>query len=416
MKFILSLLLTLFIAASSAQVIKNNQIIIGNTDNVSSKILNEKRKIWVYVPPAGDDTIYAKNRYPVVYVLDGDAHFAGLTAMTRHLAQTDNALCPKMIVVGIPNTNRTRDLTPTNSIIGPDGKRMEWLKASGGGEKFVAFMEKELIPHIDSLYPTAPYKILIGHSFGGLTVMNILVNHKEMFNAYVAIDPSMWWDSRRLLNQAKEVLKQQNYKGQSLYLAIANTMADGMDTMKVRKDTSSENGHIRSILDLADILKNTTKTDGLNFAYRYYTDDDHPSVPFIAEYDAIRFLFRFYAFPKSDVIALSDVKSKTDPVQLIQKQYDKLSAVMGYKVLPPGETLNTLGYYYLQNGAPGKAFSVFNLNIQNYPQSFNVYDTMGDYYSTQNNKAQTIVYYNKALKLHENPETREKLNKLLVKK
>ncbi|HEX3386461.1 MAG TPA: alpha/beta hydrolase-fold protein, partial [Mucilaginibacter sp.] len=91
-----------------------------------------------------------------------------------------------------PNTNRMRDLTPTN--VPPD-------KSSGGGEKFTDFIKTELMPHIDSIYPTASYKMLIGHSLGGLMAINTLINHPEMFNAYVAIDPSMWWDDRKLLNR-----------------------------------------------------------------------------------------------------------------------------------------------------------------------------------------------------------------------
>ncbi|QJD94769.1 alpha/beta hydrolase [Mucilaginibacter robiniae] len=107
-----------------------------------------------------------------------------------------------MIVVAITNTDRTRDLTPTNSLTEPGGKHNEEFKNSGGGEQFISFIEKELMPHVDSLYPTALYKVLIGHSFGALTVVKVLINHTKLFNAYVAIDPSMWWDQQKLLQQA----------------------------------------------------------------------------------------------------------------------------------------------------------------------------------------------------------------------
>ena len=85
-----------------------------------------------------------------------------------------NTVCPKMIVVGIPNTNRMRDLTPTT----PEGEQFYIDSSastnSGGGEKFISFIEKELIPHIESNYPTQPYRMLIGHSLGGLMVMHAL--------------------------------------------------------------------------------------------------------------------------------------------------------------------------------------------------------------------------------------------------
>src|SRR6201999_1400890 len=100
-------------------------------------------------------------------------------------------------------------------------------RGTGGGENFTAFIEKELMPHIDSLYPTAPYRILIGHSLGGLMVINTMVNHPNLFSAYIAIDPSMWWDDRKLLQQTATVLTREKFTGKTLFLAIANTMPAG---------------------------------------------------------------------------------------------------------------------------------------------------------------------------------------------
>lgn len=413
MKLALFIVLMMIMGAANAQTIKDNQVILGRTDSIKSKILGEKRKVWVYMP---NGAIESKQRYPVVYLLDGDAHFPSVTGMIQQLSEVNgNTVCPDMIVVAIPNTDRTRDLTPTNSMLDPQGKTVDDFKTSGGGEKFTAFIEKELIPHIDSLYPTAPYKILIGHSFGGLTVMNIVVNHPDMFNAYVAIDPSMWWDGRKLLNQAHQVLMQKKYEGKSLFLGIANTMPADMDTGRVRKDTSGTTAHIRSILDLADVLK-SNHGNGLNFDYKYYNDDNHGSVPLIAEYDALHFLFGFYKFPKGTDAKLFDPAAKIDIGNLFSTHYSDISKHMGYQVLPPEGEMNGLGYYFMQSKAPAKAFALFNLNIQNYPNSYNVYDSMGDYYNDQKDKTKAIEYYTKALKLKDNKETKEKLAKLQAAK
>jgi hypothetical protein len=221
--------LVLLLAACGRPKTENNSITIGKIDSLHSKILGEERKIWVYVPDGAKDT---SKRFPVLYLLDGDAHFSSVVGMIQQLSGVNgNTICPDMIVVGIPNTDRTRDLTPTHSLLYPDGTKSKDLKSSGGGEKFTAFLQKELIPHIDSLYPVAPYKMLVGHSFGGLTVMNIVVHHPDMFNTYVAIDPSMWWDKQKLLNQARDAFQKNNYKGKALYLGVANTMPALMDTL-----------------------------------------------------------------------------------------------------------------------------------------------------------------------------------------
>jgi predicted alpha/beta superfamily hydrolase len=410
MKLLLSLAFIAIVGSATAQTIANRNIIIGRTDSVYSKILHEKRTVWVYLPNGYNPS--GTQKYPVVYLLDGDGHFPSVMGMIQQLSEVNgNTVCPEMIVVGIPNTDRTRDLTPSNSLYGPDGSKVQGFETSGGGEKFVLFIQKELMPHVDSAYAVAPYKILIGHSFGGITAINILLNHTDMFNAYVAIDPSMWWDGRKLLSQARETFKQPKFANKSLYLGIANTMPGDMDTLQVRRDTTGATSHIRSILELKDILQNNPG-NGLRWSYRYYKDDNHGSVPLIAEYDALHFLFNFYKMPAALSDKLFDKNIKFDPAPAFTSYYADISGHMGYKILPPEGLVNELGYYYMQSGVPDRAYSLFALNITNYPQSANVYDSMGDYYDNQKNKDKAIECYTKAFKLGGNPDTKKKLDKL----
>ncbi|HMG68874.1 MAG TPA: alpha/beta hydrolase-fold protein, partial [Chitinophagaceae bacterium] len=178
----------------------DNKIVLGNIESINSGILHEKRKIWIYIPDSYKNNPSTSQRFPVVYLLDGDAHFYSVVGMIQQLSSVNgNSICPEMIVVGIPNTDRTRDLTPTHVAADPPFLDSNSSKNSGGGEQFTSFIEKELMPHIDSLYPTNSFKMLIGHSFGGLMVINTLMHHPKLFNAYVAIDPSMWWDDKKLL-------------------------------------------------------------------------------------------------------------------------------------------------------------------------------------------------------------------------
>lgn len=219
----------------------DNRIIIGKIDSIQSTILNEKRKIWIYVPGGGSLDIYSKQRYPVVYLLDGDGHFSSVVGMMQQLSTVNgNMICPEMIVIGITNTDRTRDLTPTHIDIDPPYMDSASAKTSGGGEKFISFIEKELMPYIESNYPTEPYKMLIGHSFGGLTVMQTFVHHTNLFNSFICIDPSMWWDKQNLLKESKKFLINNKFQGTSLFLGIANTMPEGMNINKVSNDTSAD--------------------------------------------------------------------------------------------------------------------------------------------------------------------------------
>ena len=104
----------------------------------------------------------------------------------------------------------------------------------------MAFIEKELIPYVDSRYPTAPYRVLSGHSLGGLTVMNAFFNHTSLFNAYIAIDPSLWWDGQQWIKKYEVDLPQISFNNKSLFVAIANNIPPGLDTISVMNDICNE--------------------------------------------------------------------------------------------------------------------------------------------------------------------------------
>ena len=402
MKSILYCLLLLISTALRSQ--SDTQIIVGKADHVYSKILNENRQIWVHIPnDYSPDGIFAKQHYPVIYLLDGwEPNFSMVTAIVEQLSGGGGNLSfPKVIVVGLPNTDRTRDLTPTKTKMPPAGMDSMEASRSGGGENLIAFLEKELFPHIDSLYPTAPYKILIGHSLGGLMSLYILTDHTNLFNAYVAIDPSTFWDNRIVLKQIKEKLQQKNLEKNSLFLAIANSMNSGIDTSII--------GPImRCNFQLRDCLK-ADKKSNLVFAVKYYDNYDHMSVPLPAEYDGLRFLFNFYNFnfPYMEFFN-STYKSDT----LLGEHYKMISRRMGYRVSPPEDFINGIAYQLMNLNQLDRAYYFFAMNIENHPDSFNAYDSMGDLFVKKNEKEKAIEYYSRSLQLHESTDTRQKLEKL----
>jgi len=382
-----------------------NQIVIGTIDSLHSTILNETRKIWVYVPPHTSE----KTKYPVLYLLDGDGHFDSVTGMIKQLSTINgNTLTPEMIVVGIPNTDRTRDLTPTHvNIVFGDST---FSKTSGGGNKFFDFIEQELFPFIEKKYPSTSYKTFVGHSLGGLMVIDALVKRPQLFTNYIAIDPSLWWDNQLLLKQADSVLSKNKYDGKSLFVAVANTMDEGMDVKNVTKDTTEVTLHIRSILQFATAT-DTKKDNGLHFGWKYYSDDDHGSVPLIAEYDALRFLFPWYKL--KGLAKFFNPTSKATPedlIAMITSHYENVSTHFGYTVLPPEEFINSIGYAFLST-KPDHAHSLFELNIKNYPASGNVYDSMGDSYLAKADTLKAIELFTKAIEVG-SPATKEKLEKL----
>jgi hypothetical protein len=276
--------------AISAKSIKNRYDRICKGDCLYSNFLGEKRKFWVYLPPSFDGQNPGKQSYPVVYLLDAEEHFRNFTEMIQRVNQVDNSrLFQDMIVIGIPNTKRSRDLTPTHSVIDAKGKNEKDFKPSGGGEHFIAFLEKELIPHVEATYPTTSYRVLAGHSLGGLTAVNILLNYTYLFSGYIASDPSMWWDDKLMLNKAREVLKQQRFDGIALYVSIANVTPLDMKQEQLRTDATPKTNHIRCIFEFADLLT-ANPSNGLRSASKFYEKDTHNSVPAVTNLDGLRFL------------------------------------------------------------------------------------------------------------------------------
>lgn len=410
MKFIPICLLLFCIAACTNKDKPNDNIIIGKVVTIDSKILGEQRKILVYVPNNDFGPHASGQRYPVVYLLDGEGHFHSVMGMIQQLSQVNkNTVVPGMILIGITNTDRERDLTPTHAEVGLNVDSAA-SRSSGGGEKFMTFIAKELIPYVDSAYPTAPYRTLIGHSLGGLTVINTLFHHPELFNAYVAIDPSMWWDHQKLLRQADTVLGGQKFTGKTLYMGVANTMPKGMDTASVRSDTMNKTVHIRSILELAGAFSRNNN-NGLRFSYKYYNGDSHGSVPLISEYDGFRFIFDYYNMP--DLRKFYDTGTTAAwALATIREHYKIVSAQMGFTVPPPLDYINGLADDFLGLKMPEKAHALFQLNIDNYPTNGNVYDSMGDYYAAVGDKPKAIDNYTKAFSISKDPDTKTKLDKL----
>ena len=237
-------------------------ISIGQKKTIHSAILDEDREVWIYVPSAAkaDST----TRYPVVYLLDGSDFFHMLTGIVAELGGIGRM--PKVIVVGITSKDRGSDFTPSNSKLSRDGMIDSDFKNSGRGDKFISFIQKELMPYVNTNYNTQPYNLIAGHSLGGLSVLHALVNHPSLFNAYVAIDPSVWWDKHLIVKQAREAFTQKDYTGKTLYYATSNTMAKGMDTVRVIQDTAYVNGNVRNHFQFRDVLRESKK---LQWAWKF---------------------------------------------------------------------------------------------------------------------------------------------------
>jgi predicted alpha/beta superfamily hydrolase len=368
---------------------KDQDINIGKKYSMGSKVLKEERPYWVYLPSSYDEG-NKKQRYPVLYLLDGDAHFQSASGVVQFMSSGINGNCqtPEMIVVAIPNTNRTRDLTPTHTKIGYSEKEEAFLESSGGGDTFLEFIREELFPQVDSKFHTLLSRILVGHSFGGLLAIHALLNEPEMFQAYVAIDPSLWWDNQLLTQKAENQIGTIRKLRKTVYISSANNpKIPGRNPIKMRRA-------IRKFVKTLDAARSAN----FRLGFRYFDSEDHGSVPLLSLYHGLLYIFE--GFKQVGFESLPAMKTR----------FKRLSKRLGGAVLPSEGYINGMGYRMLYGKKDlKKAIVFFEYNISNFPKSANAYDSLGEAYMIKGDKAQAIKNYKKSLKLNPNNQNAARL-------
>ncbi len=357
---------------------------------IYSKLLGEKRQVRIQLP-AGNDNYTA---YPVLYVLDGEAQMNLVTGQVQYLSESYKVI-PDMIVVGIDNIDRMRDLTPSHTDVGPDGKTdtsaRSPYKNTGGGEKFLRFIKQEVMPFIESRYKTAPFKILSGHSLGALMAAYCLVYHPDYFNAFIAISPSFQWDNKALLGQVSVMSFDKEEKKRFLFFSDAN------------EDAAFHQNQI--LFD--SILQQKKGT--LAYKRMFYPEESHISEPVKAFYDGIRFLYPAWHLPYN-----SSAFKKTMSSAVIKDHYAMLSKQYGYNVIPPHDEIILISRFLRNDPTRIKdAIELLRLNAINYPQSGINLETLGDTFLKAGDKVNALATYQKAMTFDtNNPSLQQKINNL----
>lgn len=386
MKRTIIAVLLLLIGIKQVKSQDTGQIVIGTKHSIKSTVLNEDREYWISLPDSYHHSASSYKTYPLLILLDGNLHFKSVTGMVNYMSADayGSRTIPEMIVVGIRNGNRERDYTPDKIVTVRENN-------SGGGDNFLNFLEEELIPELDQKYRTEPYRILFGHSLGGLLATHTFMKEKTLFNAFIAVDPSFGtWDAETM-DKKLDSLTDQSFE-RFLYIATANWG---------NRNFRNRDRHVRFYEAL-----NSRSTGKLNAKLEYFENEDHSSVPVIAFYNGIFAIFEGYGISYRDV---------EDKEQLTQ-HFHALSERLSWDFRPPEYLVNQLGYRMLQSGNDkdkSNALEFFILNVENYPKSSNSYDSLGEAYETLGDTQKAIENYKKSIELNPNNEhTRMKINAL----
>ena len=319
---------------------------------MKSAVLGEERVILVRTP-AGYET--NKLNYPVLYMTDGDAHMGHTASTIEFLIQ--NGRIPDLIVVGITNTDRTRDLTPVRSSNKNAAGDLQF-PTSGGADNFLKFIETELIPEIEKEYRVQPYRILAGHSLGGLFAIHTMISKPGVFNSYIAVSPSLQWENGEALKRATEFLKNQKEFKATLFVSLGNEPGAIGDSFESFREALAK-----------------TKIKDFEWQAERMDDEDHGSVVLRSHYFGLRKVYEGWQ-------GLRDPKSGavTGGLQGADAHYKKLSDRYGYAIPVPENLINQIGYQFLFDGKPDEAIAAFKANVERYPNSANVYDSLAEAY------------------------------------
>ena len=236
---------------------------VGVKDSIQSIILGENRQIVVSLPR---DYQTDTQSYPVLYVLDGnETGLLNAIIVTRKLRE-------EMIIVAIPNTVRDRDMMPLST--------PTYKVDSPGAEKFLSFIEKELIPHIEKNYRTNEQRTIRGASLSGLFVMFAFLEKPEIFDNYIGNSAGWYADMNPFFNALidKSFMNKELFYGKKLF--VANSLVDPYDPNKEVHQA------------MLEFSRKVNSELGNKMSFKYKTYDNYGHVPFPSFYDALEFILK----------------------------------------------------------------------------------------------------------------------------
>jgi hypothetical protein len=358
--------------ATKIDMTEDGQLLgLGSQHIFKSKVLGEDRPILISVPVGYHDTDV---NYPTLYVLDGLQNIKHVIATSEFLAET--GLISPLIIVGIQSIDRAKDLTPSKAGEGVYGGAGDaGIPQSGGATSFLKFLEEELIPYVDSTYRTHPYRILEGHSFGGLFSTFALMQPSDLFDAFIIQAPALWWNNEEMIEKAKFFFKANPSLNKTVYFGIG-----GDDGWGMRQELKK----------YVEVIKTNTP-NGFRWKHEEVGDEDHDQARLLLNYHGLRFIF-------------SDLKNTTVTVENFDKsnflkEEQNLTARYGDMTRRPA-----MDYVKLYAGLEEKekttdAIIVLKRATETYPNYVGLLNNLAKLYERANQIEQAISTYKTAIEI-----------------
>ncbi|UCE20858.1 MAG: tetratricopeptide repeat protein [Candidatus Aminicenantes bacterium] len=337
----------------------DENFVIAKYSKIQSKILNEERTIVVHLPGGYEKSLFS---YPVLYVLDADFEDLFIKAVATSGYLNAFGLIPKLIVVGLCNTDRNRDMIPV---------KIKREPTSGGAAFFLRFISEELMPFIEKKYRTEPFTILYGGSYAGLFTVNAFLEKPEACNAYIASSPGIGICPDYLYAKAEKLLGKKTSLPRYLYLVYGE------------HDYPQSTGHTSDFYDFI-----MPKSPG-DFKCQMKMVENEGHVPFIGLYEGLRFIFDEWKLP-------DDRRAKAG-LNEIKQHFGNVAKKYNYKPVIPADILIGLGYRLIRQGKFTEAVEALLFACQIHPYSPDAFYYLGEAYEKNNQIELALKNYKKAL-------------------
>ena len=237
------------------------------SESLRSEIIGEDRPLYIRLPDKYEN---GTKKYPVLVVLDGNllihSAFNSPTFNSVIHSLVRSGEIPDLIVIGVLNTDRRRDFTPTKVKRHPSG---------GGADKFVRFLGDELIPYVENTYRTGGKKILFGHSLAGLLTTYTFLETPETFDAYLASSPSFIWDNRIIFKTAENIFQNVSSINKTYLFFVGS---------------DDEEGYPEAAQDFAKMIEQKAPGN-LEWEFNIYENQDHMTMPFRSLKKGLLYIF-----------------------------------------------------------------------------------------------------------------------------
>lgn len=287
-----------------------------------------------------------------------------------------------MVLIAIATqTHRNRDLTPTISTYDPKNESLYDYSTNGGGDAFLDFVEKELMPEVEARYEPLPYRVLAGHSRGGLLALFSFVSRPHLFQAHIVIEPSLWWNDLEVLKLGEAYLQEAKDVRNKVFISVV--------------DSASKGEHSESEMEIdsgrfALALRSNTSLH-LRSTLHKLAGEDHDSVSFLSLYHGLKFVFDGYKDPPNTV--------RDRGLEEVKAYYQDYLAEHGIHLQPPSRVIVDLARASAQQGRSEEELVYLNHYLANNPRYSNPYYLLGDFYRRNGQKDLAIQHYEKGLEL-----------------